>query len=195
MKKSKIASVAKRDGSVEAFELPKLRRCLAAAMKACGYDMIYADALARAVAMHLQEWRDPAPASTGYIAGCVKAVLEETGLNDVAACLRRHRHERDVKRGRIEIIENRASERSRRRWCKKTVVSALTGEHGVRPGVARILAAEVEQRVLALNYNVISSALLNEIIRNELMAWGLSDDAVAVVPAAASDRDDSEAEE
>lgn len=175
MKKLKIASVAKRDGSVEPFEFAKLRRCLAVAMKGCGYDAVYADALARAVALHLQDWRDAAPASTGYIAGCVKAVLEETGLCDVAGFLDRHRRQRDSKRSRISVVDTTSAERLQRSWTKKLAVEALAERYGVRASVARILAAEVEQRVLALNYNMISTSLLDEIIRNELMAWGLAD--------------------
>ncbi len=179
MKKLKIASVAKRDGSVEPFEFAKLRRCLAVAMKGCGYDAVYADALARAVALHLQDWRDAAPASTGYIAGCVKAVLEETGLCDVAGFLDRHRRQRDSKRSRISVIDAASAEKLQRSWAKKLAVEVLVERHGVRASVARILAAEVEQRVLALNYNMISTGLLDEIIRNELMAWGLADSCLA----------------
>ena len=185
MKKLKIASVAKRDGSVEPFDFAKLRRCLAVAMKGCAYDAVYADALARAVAMHLQDWRDAAPASTGYIAGCVKAVLEETGLNDVANFLDRHRRQRDARRSRIDLIDTASPERLQRKWSKRLVVEALTQTHSLRVEVARILAGEVEQRVLALNYNMISLSLLGELIRNELMAWGLADDALASQPASA----------
>lgn len=182
MKKLKIASVAKRDGSVEPFGFAKLRRCLSVAMKGCGYDAVYADALARAVALHLQDWRDATPATTGYIAGCVKAVLEETGLNDVANFLDRHRRQRDLRRSRIDLVELTAPERVQRKWTKRRVVEALVEAYGVRLPVARILAGEVEQRVLALNYNVISTSLLNEIIRNELMAWGLAESSLAGPP-------------
>jgi hypothetical protein len=60
------------------------------------------------------------------------------------------------------------------------VVTTLERRHSLKASVARILAGEIESRVLGLNYGVVSSALIAELIRNELMAWGLSDDAIAV---------------
>lgn len=180
MKKSKIARVAKRDGSQETFELGKLRRSLANAMRGCGYDEMYADALAKAVAIHVKEWGDATPPSTEYIFGCVRAVLDETGLGDVAAALQRHFRQREVKRRRVEVVTTRRPDQPRAAWSKGRVATTLERRHGLRTSVARILAGEIENRVLGLNYSIVSSALIAELIRNELMAWGLSDDAIAV---------------
>lgn len=181
MKKSRIARVAKRDGSHETFELGKLRRTLAGAMRGCGYDEMYADALAKAVAIHVKEWRDESPPTTEYIFGCVRAVLDETGLGDVAAALQRHSRQREVKRRKVEVLNTRRADQPRVPWSKGRIAATLERRHGLKASVARILAGEIEGRVLGLNYGVISSALIAEIIRNELMAWGLSDDAMAVV--------------
>lgn len=180
MKKSRIGRVAKRDGSLEAFELGKLRRTLAGAMRGCGYDEMYADALAKAVAIHVKEWGDPAPPTTEYIFGCVRAVLDETGLGDVAASLQRHARQREMKRRRVEVLNTRQQDQQRLAWSKGRIAGTLERRHGLKPSVARILAAEIESRVLGLNYSVVSSALIAELIRNELMAWGLSDEAIAV---------------
>lgn len=180
MKKSRIARVAKRDGSQEAFEFGKLRRTLANAMRGCGYDEMYADALAKAVAIHVKEWGETTPPSTEYIFGCVRAVLDETGLGDVAASLQRHHRHREMKRRKVEVLTSRWPDRSRMPWSKGRVATTLERRHGLKPSVARILAGEIEGRVLGLNYGVVSSALIAELIRNELMAWGLSDDAIAV---------------
>jgi transcriptional regulator NrdR family protein len=180
VKKSKIAKVAKRDGSHETFELGKLRRALANAMRGCGYDQMYADALAKAVAIHVKEWGDTTPPSTEYIFGCVRAVLDETGLGDVAAALQRHFRQRETKRRAVEVLTTRHADQSRTAWSKGRVATTLERRHGIKPSVARILAGEIESRVLGLNYSLVSSALIAELIRNELMAWGLSDDAIAV---------------
>jgi hypothetical protein len=180
VKKSRIGRIAKRDGSLEAFELCKLRRTLAGAMRGCGYDEMYADALAKAVAIHVKEWRDATPPTTEYIFGCVRAVLDETGLGDVAASLQRYARQREMKRRRVEVLNTRHPEQPKAAWSKGRIAGTLERRHGLKPSVARILAAEIESRVLGLNYGVVSSALIAELIRNELMAWGLSDDAMAV---------------
>jgi len=149
-------------------------------MRGCGYDEMYADALAKAVAIHVKEWRDHSPPTTEYIFGCVQAVLDETGLGDVAAALQRHARQREGKRRRVEVLNTRRQEQPRVAWSKGRIAGTLERRHGLKSSVARILAGEIENRVLGLNYGVVSSALIAELIRNELMAWGLSEDAMAV---------------
>jgi hypothetical protein len=62
------------------------------------------------------------------------------------------------------------------------VADALEARHGLRRSVARFLAGEVERRVLSLEYHVVSTALIAELIRNELLAWGLAEPTTSVFP-------------
>jgi hypothetical protein len=169
------AKVAKRDGSTELFQIGKLRRSLAAAMRTCNYDARYAEALARAIAVHVKDWDDARPPTTEYVFRCVRAVLSETGLDDVAREIVRHRRTRALQRRRLAVVDPNRSGRPPRSWSKATVVQTLVRRFEMRAESARILAGEIEQRALALNYSVLSTSLIAELIRNEMMAWGLSD--------------------
>ncbi|MBI5866066.1 MAG: hypothetical protein HZB38_16480 [Planctomycetes bacterium] len=180
MKKNKRASVEKRDGSCEAFDFRKLRRGLAAAMEGCGYDQLYADALARAVAIHVEEWREDAPPTTEYLFHCVRTVLQETGLPDVAEAVMRHRRLRQSKRKRTCVLTPGGEKAEP--WSKSRVAHSIERNHEIGAGVARILAGEIETRVLGLDFAVVSASLVAELIRNELMAWGLAEAAAGAAP-------------
>lgn len=177
------AKVVKRDGSVELFQFVKLKRALSAGMKTCQYDERYADALARAVAIHVQEWNEPRPPTTEYVFHCVREVLRETGLEDVAREIVRYRRTRSLMRKHLEVVDTRRTGRPQKPWSKAVVTQTLVRRYELRTEVARILAGEIERRVLSLKYSVISTALVAEMIRNELMAWGLLEEAVPVVSA------------
>lgn len=174
MKKATRVQIVKRDGSVEEFQFAKLRRCLAAAMKACSYDIRYADALTRAVSMHLEEWTESKPPSSDYVFRCVKTVLDETGLGDVAGELSRHRRQRAVHRRRISILDDASADGRTVNWSKSAVATVLADRHQMAAGTARILASEIESRVFAVGYQLVTARLLDALIRNELLAWGFT---------------------
>lgn len=165
--------VRKRDGSHEPLQVAKLKRTLSLAMRECSYDVRYADPLARAVAMHLDGWDERRPPSTEYLFECVESVLRETGLDDVARQLDIHRRHRASRRRNLRVVELRRGTPVATPWRKHSVVEALRCRHSVSRETARILAGEIERRALSLNYSAISSELVAELIRNELLAWGL----------------------
>lgn len=180
MKKNKLIRVVKRDGNSETFDFSKLKRSVSVAMKATGYDPAYADALAKAVAIHVREWDESDPPTTEYLFTCVRSVLEETGLGDVAQAIVRHRRQRANRRSSISVIDPRRPQRPPTAWSKARIVETFERRYQVKADVSRFLAGEIEQRLLTLGYHVVSTALVAELIRNELMAWGLSDDAMVV---------------
>lgn len=177
--------VRKGDGTQEPFDLRKLRRSLAAAMAACQYDERFAESLAQAVLLHLTDWKDRRPPSTEYIFRCVREVLTETGLADVARQLCLHRRTRSQRRRGMTVVGGDGPG-SARPWAKGAVCTALREAHGLTPSVARILAGEIETRVMALNYELISAGLVAELIQSELLAWGLAEG--ARLPAGGADR-------
>lgn len=179
MKKHRVVRIVKRDGNTESFDFMKLKRSVSAAMKTSGYDPGYADALAKAVAIHVREWDEHEPPTTEYLFSCVRSVLEETGLGDVAQAIVRHRRQRAGRRSTVSVIDPRRPQRAPSAWCKSRLVETLERRYQVKSDVARFLGGEIEQRLLALGYHVVSTALVAELIRNELMAWGLSDEAAA----------------
>ena len=184
MSKQRTIMVAKHEGGIERFDPRKLRRCLAAALRDSGREPRIADALARAVELHLQSWTDPAPPSSAYIFRCIRTALFETGLEDVALRLVGHRQERAAKRAKLSVFDAGESLFALTPWRKEALAGTFEGRHGVSHAAARILAGEVERRVLALEYHVISKALIRELVRNELLAWGLTDAVTDLAPAA-----------
>jgi 2-phosphoglycerate kinase len=179
---SKRIMIAKREGDLEVFETAKLRRCLTAAMKLCNCDTRLADALARAVKLHLQDWTETAPPTTDYVFRCIRTALTETGMDHVAQRIAGYRRRREIQRRSLLVSDHRISRPAAVPWRKATVARSLETFHGLSHSVARILASEIEQRVLALGYNVVSTALIAELIRSELWAWGLADTAATMAP-------------
>ncbi len=119
-RKCKVLIVTKRDGTLERFSLPKLVNSLSRPMRACDVEPRLAQPLARAVALHLREYRGPRPPSTNYIFRCACSVLEQTGLGVVAEALLAQRRSRTIWRRRIRLVDSnhdsRGSAGARRRW-------------------------------------------------------------------------------
>lgn len=183
MRKTRAILVAKRGGGVEAFDPAKLRRCLVAAMRACHHEPRLADPLTRAIELHLRDWSRPRPPTTDYIFRCVRTALVETGMEQVTRQLARHRRRRATRRQSVTVYDPRC-EGGLTPWRKARVARVLESRHGLGHSTARILAGEIERRVLALEYNVVSTALIAELIRSELFAWGLGEVTSEAVPGA-----------
>ncbi len=192
MKRKPPIIVTKRDGTLERFRPAKLANCLARAMEQRQFDPKLAEPLVRAVALHLREWGEARPPSTGYIHRCVCAVLKQTGLSDIADDLAVQRRLRAIKRRKIRVLDNESKNPRGREWRKADVVEMLQNQYGLRHGVCRFLAGQVESQVFALNYRRVRTAFLAELVRSEVLAWGLADeqalsvDDPAVVPPVAT---------
>ena len=95
--------VAKRDGSLESFASRKLWRVLGNAMRECGQEARLAEPIVRAVEVHLEYREQRHRLTAEYVYRCLVAVLEQTGLRDVAQRLIAHRrwrrHRRSIVRG------------------------------------------------------------------------------------------------
>lgn len=185
MKSTKQIVVTKQDGTLERFSLAKLTNCLTAAMRNLAYDAGLAAPLARAVAMHLQEWSGPQPPTADYIHRCACSVLQQTGLMDVADVLVGHRRLRAARRRRIRVVESACAAARSVPWSKSELVATLQGRYGLRRAVSRFVAGRIEAQVFALDYRTVARSFLAELVRSELVAWGLVDVTVARPDAAA----------
>lgn len=177
MKATKDIVIVKRDGAVESFSRAKLRRVIANGMRTCHYDPKLADPLVEAVEVHLQYWEDPRPPTTEYVFRCVYAVLKQTGLQEIGDCLAAHRRWRRTKRRATRVLRE-APKRGSKPWRKSALIATLEDRHGLGHTTARIVASELESRVLNLGFKTLPQSLLAELIQTELMAWGLWDEAV-----------------
>ena len=183
MSKTKRIMITKRDGQLEPFDVAKPRRCLTAAMRDSSHDEHFADVLARAVEFHLFAWPKTSLPTTDYVSRCLQTALTQTGMEEVAEQLIRHHRLRTTRRRNLSVLDSRSSRLNLTRWRKGAVARTLERRYGLSHSVARILAGEIEQRVLALSYTVVSTALIAEVLRNELLAWGLADGTTDTAPA------------
>lgn len=173
MKRETDVRVIKRDGTTELFQVAKLRRCVALAMRSCHQDADLSDALAQSVALHLRQCENPSPPSSEYVFHCARTVLMHTGMKEAARELVAHHRQRTARRKRLRVVDGRRPESSDERWRKAAVARTLRERHGLSIATARILAGEVEARVFALDLAVVTRDLVSELILNELLAWGL----------------------
>lgn len=172
--------VTKRDGTLECFSLPKLRSCLTSVLRAVAADGQPADPLARAVACHLRQWDDQSLPSTGYVYRCVRTALLQTGLTEAADEFAAHRRLRTARRRRVRVLDPTRPEQPAVRWRKAALVETLQNVYDLRQSVARFLAGCVEGQVFSLGYRLLSKTLVAELLRNEVLAWGLLNTPVGV---------------
>jgi len=182
MSRDRSIVITKRDGTLERFSLEKLRSCLARTLAGSGGDPRLAAPLAQAVALHLRETAGDDPPTADYIFNCARAALCQTGLDAAAHALIAHRHLRWARRRQVRVYDPLESGRPPVRWRKGALVATLQRVYDLRQAVARFLAAAVEERVFALGYGLLSKPFVAELLRNEVMAWGLLLDHVPAVP-------------
>jgi hypothetical protein len=175
--------VTKRDGTLESFSASKLRASLSMALQACCCDARAADPLTRAVGLHLTRDCAGHQPSTEYIYYCVCTALAHTGLGEVAEELAAHRRLRESRRRRVRVLDQLKSAGYPQRWRKTALVATLRDVYGLQQTVARFLAGRIEEQVFGLGYRQVSKTLLAELMRSELMAWGLLDGQSADLPA------------
>ena len=179
MKAFKCRTVAKRSGALERFASAKLRRSVENALRDSHADPQLARPLADAVAVHLQDCDDAQPPSTEYVHQCIVAVLSETGLEAAARCYRRHHERRAQARAQTRVyVAAGSSPAEAESWNKARLVAWLARTSGLRQPVARVMAAEIETKLLSLKYKNVSGGLVAALARNELAAWGLAEDPV-----------------
>lgn len=188
MKRCKDIIVTKHDGSLEGFSLSKLSNALATVLQGRSYDPRLSRPLARAIGLHLRGWAELTPPTTEYIHRCVCSVLQQTGLGEVADDLASHRRLRAARRRRVRVLDRRESTQRGRRWQKVELVETLESRYGLRHAVSRFLAGQIEAQVFALNYRLISETFLAELVRNEMLAWGLADGRVSQIDTPAGER-------
>jgi len=180
-----IIWVRKRDGRAEPFQKSKVAACFRAAMITAGEgSAVTARELAEAVASFVHSSRQSQPFRTKQIGVLLVRVLEETGHPQAGSLMREHARQRDRRRRRVQVLAWKPSVGRivPRRWNKSVLVHRLQKEYGLEPVVARIVAARVEEIVLTINLRLLTGTLVRELATCELMAWGLSEESLAVRP-------------
>ncbi|HTF89533.1 MAG TPA: ATP cone domain-containing protein [Planctomycetota bacterium] len=184
--------VRKRDGREVPFDETKIRDAVQRALVAVGEgDQSFASEVAGVVRLALANRRattaasgaDQAP-SIEEIQDLVEHALIELGRASVAKAYILYRDRRSKVREVLEVHRSptpglraprvRPSEEGASApWSKSRIVAALMNEAELARATAEEIAARVEARVFALGIKRISTALVRELVDNELVGMGL----------------------
>ena len=182
--------VRKRDGQIVNFNEKKIADAVFKAAQAVGgQDRDLAEELAAVVGTYLQKEYPGRTPEIEEIQDVVEKVLIETGHAKTAKAYILYRDKRaklrEVVQVRKQIRQNGSSTDlsllvdpgSRNEilsWDKSRIVTALEREADLASELAREIASTVERKVLASGISRISTALIRELVDNELFERGLA---------------------
>ncbi len=175
-----IREVRKRDNRVVPFEQSKIADAIYKAIRSVGRgDYALAEELASAVAHFLDKKFAGAIPGIEDIQDQVETVLIETGHAEVAKTYILYRNKRAAIRealqvrseGGPELVEDRGGTAP---WSKGKIVAALIREADMEAAAAEDVASAVERKVFASGIQRISTALLRELVDNELFERGFN---------------------
>lgn len=178
--------VCKRDGTREPFVVAKLLHCIWNGLVASGepidLDTTTAGALAEAVSDYLKASYAGKAVPADHLADLVELVLTQTGHDGAAIAIREHHRTRQRDRRRLMVATARPRDGrfAQQPWRKQLVVQHLRRQHRLEPPTARLIAGRVERLLLDCGLPVVTSGLVREMARSELLAWGLLPGALVV---------------
>lgn len=185
-----VISVLKRDGNVEPFVLAKLLNCIGSGFHASGEPQERGSStsrgLAEAVQAYLQKSRAFTAVPSDHLAELVELVLTQTGYAAAGAAIRHHHCVRERLRRWVKVAHRRAKDGRfvHRQWDKGLIVRRLLEDYQIDAPAARVIAGRVEQLVFNCGLKIVTADLVEEMIKSELLAWGLLPGALAVKRAA-----------
>lgn len=171
--------VLKRDGSIETFNFSKLLNCIRHGFQGSGEPLERHQAtskgLAEAVQTYLERTEPNSPVPTHYLAELVELVLTQTGYTAASLVIKEHAELRGRRRSWVKVAQRRERDGRivQKRWSKSRVVKHLCDSHRLETPSARMIAGRVEQLVFNCGIKVVTTGLVDEMVRSELLAWGL----------------------
>ena len=185
-----IEHVCKRDGRLVPFNQKKIADAIFKAARAVGgEDRVLAEELAGVVTMFLEKKYPDCPPSIEEIQDVVEKVLIETGHARTAKVYILYRDRRARARESLRVrtpdprrinptdmalMVNAGRQDQLHAWDRSRIARALEVEAEIAPELAGEIAACVEKRVLDSGMGMISTALIRELVDNELFERGLT---------------------
>jgi ribonucleoside-triphosphate reductase len=189
----RITQIRKRDARIMPFDRSKIAAAIFKAAQAVGgEDRFIAEELASAVTDYLNRHYEGDIPGIEDIQDMVEKVLIETGHAKTAKAYILYRERRAQSRRAMKVRKAEATEAKARNttdmtllvdtgakdalvaWDKGRIVEALEKEAHVDAATARKVAGAVEEKVLASGLSRISTALIRELVDNELFERGLT---------------------
>lgn len=166
-----MVEVLKRDGSREAFDAAKLAGVFRKAMQRCEVAPQDAGCLAGAIEIYLQRTQQYVVSSLAVFEMGLKT-LRRVGMDDVAEVLELSSGLRSARR---RILRVRQDDGRLIAWDKGWLAKLAERMWYLSPKCARILAAEVEEQLLAAETVEISRFEALEILNCHVFEFGLAD--------------------
>ena len=160
--------VVKSDGSIEEYMHTKVIGAFSNALAAVDEPSVFAaEQLAEVITFYIYEREDSHIVSSDEIHLMMQSVLTATGYEHAALALKEHRLSRNIKRKRIEVINNGEREDGCvdmvLQWDKSQIVNSLI-EGNIDRHVARAIASNVEERVLRMGMTRVPCSLIKQLV-------------------------------
>jgi hypothetical protein len=175
--------VIKADGGIEQYFHTKVLGTINNALVEVGMpDIRLAEELAEAVTYFLYNRQKKHSISSSEILSIIKTVLAATNNEPAAIALDEHQFERRLKRNRIEVFSEKINEllddemmtakktSVTNRWDKSIIVNDLVNQCDITRQTARTVASMVEEKILAMKINLVSTALIKQLVLNDAAA-------------------------
>ena len=185
-----IRTVIKRDEREVPFDREKITTAIfKAAQSVGGEDRGLSEELAGVVTLFLEKHFNGKPPTIEEIQDMVEKVLIETGHPTTAKAYilyrERRRRVRESLQVRKPVLKNgsttdvsllvdRGTDDELQQWDRQKIAEALEIEADVEPIVAAEIASAVEKRVFQSGISRVSTALIRELVDNELFERGLN---------------------
>jgi len=187
-----IRNVRKRDGRIVPFDKEKITEAIFKAARSVGGENRYlSEDLAEAVTLYLErQFQDKIP-SVEEIQDIVERVLIKTGHAKTAKAYILYRQKRakvrKIKEGikpddlierekitnirdiKISVVR---SDENLTDWDREKIISALLKETGLSRNIAEIIVNEVEEEVITSKLNILTSAIIRELVNAKLIQYG-----------------------
>lgn len=183
-----VDKIRKREGYLVNFDEGKIYNAVISAMEAVGEkNQGEARKIADHVIYRLEVGFEKKIPSVEEIQDIVEEQLISAGLNKVAKAYIIYRNKRNEIRKKLyvrggekqykdttemSLLVSTTTKGKLSPWDRNRIIDALCREAEITPGIARKIAKNVEEKILNLNFNNISTALIRELVDNELFARG-----------------------
>uniref|UniRef100_A0A7V1EHN5 Anaerobic ribonucleoside-triphosphate reductase n=1 Tax=candidate division WOR-3 bacterium TaxID=2052148 RepID=A0A7V1EHN5_UNCW3 len=179
--------VIKRNGKVVPFDKSKIANAIFKAARAVGGEnRKMAEALADEVVLFLYTIKGDKPPTVEEIQDAVEKILIENGNARTAKAFILYRKQREILRKK-KLLEKKPEERETTdyalfvrtsdddfiSWDRSKIVEALLNETNIDKDTAEKIARETEETILNSNVELLSSALIREIVNMKLIEHGL----------------------
>ncbi len=176
--------VIKADGSIEEYLHTKVIGTINNALGMIEQANIsVAEELAEVVTYFIYQDKKLRRVTSSEIFSMIKTVLAATGYEEAAIALSECQFERRLKRSRIEVVSVDICEladaeffaaaghqEGKSRWDKSVIVRDLMAKYDICHQTARMIASMVEEKILNMGANVVTTALIKQLVLSDTAA-------------------------